>query len=204
LIWHLGTIWGVIRRPLPLVLACLVASLAACGSSDSPPTIPSTDDAVTTSTLAAATTVTTLDQSRLSLEQATLEFTACMRDNGIDFPDIRIDADGRPDLGNILDQIDTTTSEFRQALTRCAGILTRAGALELTSDPELQAVIIDQLATFSECMRTNGVDDFPDPSPGFNGTGSPYPLGLIPLDDPDFQTAVTTCQDQLGSFGLEG
>jgi hypothetical protein len=195
-----GTIIQVIRR-ISLVVLVVVAG---CGSSESVPTIPSSGDAVTTSVSIPESTATSAADSRLSLEQAALQFAACMRDNGVDFPDIRIDANGRPDLGNIFDEIDTTSTEFRTALTQCVSILGRAGALELTSDPELQAVIIDQLATFSECMRSNGVDDFPDPSAGFNGTGSPYPLGLIPFDDPEFQSAVTTCQDELGSFDLQG
>jgi hypothetical protein len=187
------------RTPLLVALAVLVS---ACSSESSTPTIPDSADVVTTA-VPADTTVTTVDQ-RLSLEQATLEFTECMRDEDIEFPDIRIDAEGRPQLGELLEDLDTTTPEFRTALTACAGILTRAGALELTSDPELQAVIIDQLASFSECMRNTGIDEFPDPSPGFNGTGSPYPLGLIPFDDPDFQTATAACQSQLGDIGLEG
>jgi hypothetical protein len=176
--------------------------LAGCSSESSTPTIPDSADVVTTAP-SAETTVTTADP-RLSLEQATLEFTECMREEGIEFPDIRVDAEGRPQLGELLEDLDTATPEFRTALTSCATVLTRAGALELTSDPELQAVIIDQLASFSECMRTNGVTDFPDPTPGFNGTGSPYPLGLIPFDHPSFQSATAACQSQLGDLGLEG
>jgi hypothetical protein len=184
-----------------LLVAALI--MAACSSEPSTPTIPDSADVVTTVTVPSSTTAPTADP-RLSLEQATLEFTECMRAEGIEIPDIRMDSEGRPQLGDLLEDIDTATPAFQAALSSCATILTRAGALELTSDPELQAVIIDQLASFSECMRTNGVDSFPDPTPGFNGTGSPYPLGLIPFDHPDFQTATAACQDQLGDLGLEG
>lgn len=186
------------RRALIVAIAL---TAAACSSESTTPTIPQSADVVTTMSGAGDATTTTADR-RLSLEEATLEFTECMREEGIEFPDIRIDAEGRPQLGDLLEDLDTATPEFRAALTSCAGILTRAGALELTSDPELQAVIIDQLASFSECMRENGVGSFPDPTPGFNGTGSPYPLGLIPFDNPQFEEAAAACQSRLGDLGL--
>jgi hypothetical protein len=188
------------RRLLALVGLALV--VAACSGEDATPTIPDSGDVVTTGSQPASASTSTVP--RLSFEEATIDFTTCMREEGIDFPDVRIDAEGRPVLDDVLDQLDTATPEFRAALTTCAEILTAAGALELESDPELQAVIIDQLATFSECMRTNGVEAFPDPTPGFNGTGTPYPLGLVPFDDPQFESAATGCQEELGDFGLEG
>jgi hypothetical protein len=140
----------------------------------------------------------------MSFEQASLEFTTCMRDEGLELPDIRVDGEGRPQLGAILEDLDTATPEFRAALSVCATILTRAGALELSADPELQAVIIDQLASFSQCMRDNAVEEFPDPVPGFSGTGSPYLLGEVPFDDPDLQAATQVCQNDLGDLGLPG
>lgn len=190
------------KRSFLVVVSCVL--VAACSSDDSTPTIPDSADVVTTSTQTDSSTSAAVDNSRLSLEDATLEFTDCMRAEGIEFPDIRIDSEGRPQLGDLLEDLDTATPEFRSALASCSSILTRAGALELSSDPELQAVIIDQLASFSECMRTNGVENFPDPVPGFTGTGSPYLLGEIPFDDPDFQPATQTCQESLGDLGLEG
>ncbi|MDH4116543.1 MAG: hypothetical protein OEX04_08600 [Acidimicrobiia bacterium] len=186
-------------RKLTLITAALV--VVACSSQETTPTIPGSDDVVAVPSTSQETSTTV---GRVSFEQASLEFTECMREAGLDFPDIRLDSEGRPQLGELLDELDTETTEFRTALTACAPILTQAGALELSSDPELQAVIIDQLASFSECMRTNGVAGFPDPVPGFNGTGSPYLLGQIPFDDPDFETAAQECQGQLGDIGLQG
>lgn len=187
-----------------LVLLAAAVLLAACSSDEATPTIPDSGDVVTTTAAVSATSTSVAPaDERLTLEQAALEFTECMRAEDIDFPDIRIDAEGRPQLGDVLDRVDTASPEFRAALASCSPILTRSGALELSSDPELQAVLIDQLAAFSECMRTNGVEQFPDPIPGFNGTGSPYLLGEIPFDDPDFQTATEACQASLGDIGLQ-
>ena len=157
---------------------------------------------MTTSTVVQETTTTTSE--RLDFEAATLAFTECMRQEGIDFPDVRFDAEGRPLLGEVMEDVDTASEEFTDALGSCAGILTDAGALDLATDPELQAVLVDQLAEFSECMRTNGITGFPDPDPAFTGTGSPYPLGMVPFDDPGFEEAAGVCGETLGDIGLGG
>lgn len=181
-------------------LLVLVLVVAACSSEEAVPTIPSSEDVVTTSIVAETTTT---EVARLGFEEAVAEFTDCMRDEGIEIPDVRFDAEGRPILGEIVEDLDLSEPAFQSALGACAGILTRAGALELSTDPELQAVVIDQLTDFSACMRDNGVETFPDPTAGFTGTGSPYPLGLIPFDDPEFEDAATACQEALGSLGLD-
>ena len=150
----------------------------------------------------ADTTTTTL--GRLGIEQATLEFGSCMRSQGIDTPDIRLDAQGRPVLDDLRTAVDTSSVEFRRALTDCAPILTRAGALDLRRDPELQAVIIAQLEAFAECVRNEGIEAFPDPDPAFSGVGSPFPADQVPSTDPSFEAAVAACQEALGSGLLSG
>ena len=188
------------RRLAPLL--AVIVMVAACTSdtqgTDAVDTIPSSEDLAESVTDPADTTTTTL--GRLGLEQATLEFTSCLRDEGIDTPDIRLDAGGRPVLDELLEAVDTSTPEFAEALRVCASILTRAGALDLRTDPELQAVIIDQLQEFSDCMRREGIREFPDPDPAFTGTGSPYPLVEVPFDDPLFEKATFSCQEILGSL----
>jgi hypothetical protein len=42
-----------------------------------------------------------------------------------------------------------------------------------------------------------GVEDFPDPVPGFIGIGSPYPVAEIPYSDPGFASAVSACRAAL-------
>ncbi len=191
-------------RRIALVLTLAVLAVACSQGAEEPPesTIPSSEDLSASADASADTTTTTL--GRLGLEQATLEFTACMREQGIDTPDIRLDAQGRPVLDDLIESVDTTTAEFRVALAECASILTRAGALDLRTDPELQAVIIDQLQEFSECARREGLRDFPDPDPAFTGTGSPYPFEEIPFSDPAFQKALVACQELLGNLTVNG
>jgi hypothetical protein len=191
-------------RRIALLLALAVIAAACSQGADETPesTIPSSEDLSASADVAEGTTTTTL--GRLGLEQATLEFTACMRDQGIDTPDIRLDAQGRPVLDGLIESVDTTSGAFRAALAECASILTRAGALDLRTDPELQAVIVDQLQEFSECARREGLRDFPDPDPAFTGTGSPYPSEEIPFSDPAFQKALVACQELLGNLTVNG
>jgi hypothetical protein len=46
-------------------------------------------------------------------------------------------------------------------------------------------------------MVEHGVEDFPDPVPGFIGIGSPFPVAEIPYSDPAFAAAVTACRQAL-------
>jgi hypothetical protein len=125
-----------------------------------------------------------------------------MREQGIDLPDVELDAQDRPALGDLLGDIDTATVEFRGAIATCSSILTQAGVLDLSGDPELRAVVVEQLASFADCMRNEGISGFPEPDPDFDGVGSPFPLELIPINDPGFADATLACQDQLGGLVL--
>jgi hypothetical protein len=196
----------VTRRIAALVLVAAAAGAACTPNRESAGTAGDAGDqaAPTTTTATVAPSTTTTASATLGPEAATAEFAACMRDQGIEIPDIRLDDQGRPMLDDAFASADPSSLELRGALATCASILTQSGALDLRTDPELQALIVEQLAVFSECMRDEGVTEFPDPSPGFDGTGSPFPLELIPLTDPTFQDAVIACQDDLGSLWFGG
>lgn len=181
--------------PRPLLVLLAVVLLTAC--LQQPSEEPAGGDGESIGS--ASSTTTTL--GRLGIEQATLEFGSCMRAQGLDTPDIRLDAQGRPVLDDLRSGVDTSSVEFRRALTECASILTRAGALDLRRDPELQTVIVSQLTIFAECVRSQGIEAFPDPDPAFSGVGSPFPSDEVPFADPGFDVAVATCQDVLGSRG---
>jgi hypothetical protein len=145
------------------------------------------------------------DGERLSFEDAVLEFTRCMRDNGIDIPDLAVDADGQARIPtDALSGLDTESPEFSQAFLACASILTDAGAISLATDPELLGAVQDQLADFAACMRENGIPDFPDPNPGFDGSGSPFPLSALNPSDPRLGDALDVCQDLLAFPAIGG
>lgn len=43
-------------------------------------------------------------------------------------------------------------------------------------------------------MVSSGIEDFPDPVPGFVGVGPPFPLAEIPYGDAGFAEAVRFCR----------
>ena len=150
----------------------------------------------------------------LSDEERLLAFAECMRENGVDFPDPVVEADGtvtfgfRPGggggglqrLGEIGRDPDTPA-----ARAACEGLIEGLafgpgqGGVDLI---ELQ----DALLEFAQCMRDNGVDmGDPDLSrfgPGGNDDDQPGgPFGAIDVNDPDFAAAFEVCQQQLPQAG---
>lgn len=150
----------------------------------------------------------------LTDEERLLAFAECMRDNGVEFPDPVVEADG------------TVTFGFRPG--GGGGGLQRLG--EIGRDPDLPAAretcqdlveglafgpgqggfdlieIQDTLLEFARCMRDHGVDiGDPDMSrigPGANDDDQPGgPFGVIDTDDPDFAPAFEVCQQQLPGAG---
>lgn len=181
-----GTLPAMARALLAVVL---VGSMAGCTGSDG--------GATTTSTTVAPTTTSTTQVPTPAV--ATEEFADCMRSEGIELPAIPLDVRGLPDLSAIAAAVDTSAPGGRAALAICAPILTASGAIDLSSDPEVHGLVLDQLYRFSECMREQGLEEFPDPIAEFSGVGAPYPPELVPFNDPVFGAALVACQERIGS-----
>lgn len=133
----------------------LTLVLAACGGTSAEPTTPTlpslTEDAGDD---AAATTTTT---EAVDPEEAFQEYEACMRDHGIELPDM---SDGG--AVDIVEGGDLDFEAFEAAGAECDPILEAAfGEFELS--PEQEAEMMDQQLAFAQCMRDSGID-WPDPS----------------------------------------
>lgn len=150
----------------------------------------------TTTTITAPTTTTTLGPP-----EAAAAFVECLRGEEIDVPDLALDGRGTPMLGELASSLDTTDAAVRASLLSCADLLGAAQVADLTADPEVRVLVADQLQAFSECMRQEGIDEFPDP--GENVVASPYALEDVPFEAPGFDESFVTCEALVGSFGLE-
>jgi hypothetical protein len=175
-------------------------------------------------------------------ERELLDWVECMNEDGVEIPDPVRDENG--DLvieGNGINiggggvrvgggsQEDPAAEgeeppfsrEDMEAATEVCGPPPMVGAGDM-SEEEQQERQDDALA-FSECMRAEGIEDFPDPdfsdsgpggapqersSEGSEGDGEGPdqqivvgPFGEIDMDDPEAAAAFEACQDLLGVPG---
>ena len=90
-----------------------------------------------------------------------VKFAECMRKHGVrDFPDP--DASGQLTIDGIANgsSLDTNSAAFKQAISACKD-LEPAGFTGHKRSAEQQANALK----FAQCIRDNGVKDFPDPDP---------------------------------------
>ncbi|MDP9493610.1 MAG: hypothetical protein M3P87_00075 [Actinomycetota bacterium] len=160
---------------------------------------PSVTDSLPTSTIAPTTTSTTTVTGA-----AVEEFKSCLGDHGVVIEEVPFDATGRPRLDLVVMTIDFGDPAVAEALAVCSTSL-NTGALDLGAEDELRREINQELSAFSQCMRANGVLDFPDPVPGFAGVGAPFSVAEIPYGDPELAAAAESCRASvLGSLpGIE-
>jgi hypothetical protein len=126
-----------------LALIAMLALISGCGSS------------------APANTGSGAD-SALAKAGKAARFASCMRKNGVSqFPD-------PPASGNFtIDEIangsslNTNSPAFEQALKACKALLPAGFTGTKRSTQQQQAAL-----KFAQCMRANGVSDFPDPASG--------------------------------------
>ncbi|NUQ89107.1 hypothetical protein [Glycomyces sp. MUSA5-2] len=171
------------RRYLIALLLCLTAlTAAACGDDADDGGVASADGDATESADDGGG-----DEDLSGFEEA-LAYSQCMRDNGVpEFPDPEQQGEGGVSLG-LPEGIDPESQEFKDAEAACEDM--QPGPDEnATIDPE----IYEKLVEYSECMRENGVENFPDPEPGGGIMVSPD-MGFDPQSQ-EFQDAEAACAD---------
>ena len=92
-----------------------------------------------------------------------MKFAECMRDNGVsEFPDP--DASGGLTIDGVLNgsSLDPSSAAWQNAIAACED-LQPAG---FTGDKEVTDEEQETRLEFAQCMRENGVEDFPDPAKG--------------------------------------
>jgi hypothetical protein len=126
-----------------LAMIALIGLISACGSS--PP--PGTGSAGGSNGTASNSTAAKREQG--------VKFAECMRSNGVgDFPD------PTPN-GEFVYGVSVTPAVFGKAVAACKA-LQPPGSLSGQRSPKQQSLALK----FAECVRHNGVKDFPDPVNG--------------------------------------
>jgi hypothetical protein len=145
------------------VTATLLAGLVACGSDSAEPDAPTTDAEL------------------LALGK---ELSQCLRDNGVpEFPDPTVRD------GNLVMPQNQPAEAVDNAMKACQTILDRIP--RQSGGDSSSAQDVPQLRKFAQCLRENGVPDWPDPK-----TDGTFPVLGTPLDSktPELQQARAACR----------
>lgn len=138
-------------------------------------------------------------------EELALEFTQCMRDEGVDLADPTINADGSVELfqPGANSNIDPDDPAIANAVEVCGDII--AGASFLPGAGLDQSEIEDTLLGFAQCLRDLGFDVVdPDLSGGFAGGPARIFGDNFDPTDPANADAVGECQAAFGAGGPLG
>jgi hypothetical protein len=148
-------------RPIVVAVAVAMLALSACDSSGGEAAAPS---------------------SSAAPQDKALKYAQCMREHGVPMEDPKVEGGGvqlTVPSGSALDPAKQKTAE--EACKQYAPF----GQPGQQPDP----VRAQQLLKYSQCMRENGVEKFPDPDGGMlrmNGDVA---------SDPDFTKAQAACKD---------
>jgi hypothetical protein len=133
--------------------------------------------------------------------RAPLEFSACVRDNGVkEFPDP--DASGQLTIDAIANNssVDTNTAAFTQALSACKDLQPPGFTGQKRSAQQLEAAL-----RFAQCIRDKGVNDFPDPTPGEPLVDTNrIPSANLPGGMSTLNAAMQKCRDFGAAAGATG
>jgi hypothetical protein len=101
------------------------------------------------------------DKTAATANETATKFAQCMRENGVsDFPDP--DASGELTLDGVVNgsSLDPDSPVWEQAIDACKD-LQPSGFTGHTRNAQEQSASLE----FAQCIRENGVEDFPDPAP---------------------------------------
>jgi hypothetical protein len=153
----------------PVALLGALVLLTACGSSSSDKPAP------------AAGQAPAADQAR--------RYAQCIRDNGVpDFPD----PDSQGNFSGASHELQGDP-KFQAALQACRALAPGGTHEQNRGTPAFVA----QARKFAQCIRDNGVPNFPDPGPDGTFRGASHEQ----QGDPKFQAALRTCQSKLPGGG---
>ena len=169
------------RALLPLAaLAVIVLSCAGCSNAP--------DDASTGNNTAAN-------------HETAMKFAQCMRDNGVSgFPDP--DASGALTIDAVANgsSVDPNSATFKQALSACRDLEPGGFMGQKRSAQQQEAAL-----KFAQCIRDNGVKDFPDPTPdGPLVDTNRIPSAATPGGMSILHAAMHKCRDFAAAAGVTG
>ncbi len=179
-----------LRPPVALALIAVAVLISACGSTAPASTATGSGGG------GGGGNITTNHEKAV-------KFAECMRNNGVSaFPDPP--ASGSLTIDGIVNgsSLDPNSAAFTQAISACRE-LEPPGFTGQKATPQQT----DARLKFAQCMRDNGVSDFPDPTPNgplIDTNRIPSLAGKDPRSDPALNTAMRKCRDFATAAGVVG
>jgi hypothetical protein len=194
------------RMNLVVVLASAGLLLAGCGGGSSGSGVARLSTNTSGGPTADGGGESSAPEGSASTQQKMVAYSQCMRTHGVpEFPE--------PTEGHLLIRssshnghvtgVNPQSSQFQAAQKFCGKFLPNGGA----PSPAEQAKAQESALKFSQCMRTHGVPNFPDPT--FSGGGVRMKLkaaganGIDP-ESPQFRAAQKSCQSIAPGPGGKG
>jgi hypothetical protein len=188
-----GRAWARRAVTFAVVVAPLALGIAACGAGSSVPKVASVGSTTTTGGSPTANG----SRPRQAGLTKMLESARCMRAHGIaDFPDPSSDGSISLHVQPGSD-LNPHSPQFQAAQSACKLDFTGANMT-----PAQEAAANARALNYSQCMRSNGIADFPDP----NGQGTlTIDMGTGDLDSNSakFQAAEKACQSLDTGFNTD-
>lgn len=183
-----------LRSPAALAAVAMVAVISAgCGGTRS-------NGGTSTATVPAGTGGSGTNSTATTREKA-VRFAECMRAKGVSaFPDPN--ASGGLTIDGIANgsSVDPSSPVFEQALSACKD-LEPPGFTGTKATPEQTTARLE----FAQCVRENGVPDFPDPTP--NGPlvdTNRIPSAATPGGMSALNAAMQKCAQYASAAGVRG
>jgi hypothetical protein len=124
--------------------------------------------------------------------QEAVNYAKCMRANGDpSWPD----PDSNGMFANNNGSLDESSNAYKSANTACAKYQTGGSAQNTAQEQQAFA----RLLTYSKCMRSHGITNYPDPT--MDSTGVSISTSGIDRNAPKFQTAQQACSPSKQSTG---
>jgi hypothetical protein len=153
------------------------------------------------SNAAAQTGTSSSGNNTAHTDQQATKFAQCMRANGVsEFPDP--DASGTLTIDGIANgsSLDTNSAAFKQAIAACKNLQPPGFTGHKRTAQEQENAL-----KFAQCIRDNGVKDFPDPAPDAPLIDtSRMPGDPAARSIPALREAMEKCRDLAANAGVSG
>ena len=160
-----------------ILVAAIGLVLVACGSASGD--VPSL----------AATPTAVIEEEPLDAEARVMAFVQCMRDQGIQFKDPQVDADGNVQRPEPVEGVTYTREELTEPYQACAHHLEGLSFGRRRTDVSAQ---VDQFVKITTCLREKGYD-VDDPTVETFKQWATYFRATFDWDDPDAVKAYEEC-----------